>query len=184
MIFYIHKTDHITTATKFSYHSTAVLNNNKIQTLAVPHYWTWTHPRIYSITPTRGKTRPKRIFTKTYLLDRWFQSVSWSGAWEYQAGCFPIVLRSLVKGDSGIRAFSSSSSSSWVFGSPSGTGKGLCFSSFAFAGVGFCRSLFFFFRRAVSPCKQSIRVFLPPACLTSFSTSSLGSSSSRSFSSK
>jgi len=68
---------------------------------------------------------PNHIDEFKYVNDAYvfwlYQSVSWSGAGEYQAGYFPFVLSIFVKGESGILAFSSSSSSSADFGNPSGT---------------------------------------------------------------
>ncbi|MQM08156.1 hypothetical protein Taro_041008 [Colocasia esculenta] len=102
------------------------------------------------------------------------QSVSWSGACEYQAGSFPRRRRRRVKGESGILALSSSSSSSWVGGSPSGTGQARAFSPSAFAAAGFACAWPNLFSIAVSPWRQSMRDLTPPACLTNFSTSSCG----------
>lgn len=80
------------------------------------------------------------------------QSVSWSGACEYQAGSLPRRRSMRVNGESGILAFSSSSSSSAVGGNPSGTGNGRSFSLSAFTGTASsgCRSLCLF-STAVSP---------------------------------
>lgn len=112
------------------------------------------------------------------------QSVSWSGGGVYQAGNFPLLLSSLVKGESGILALSASSSSSLVGGNPSGTGKGLSLWGHEVTGLslwghevtgfGGSVSFSFFFSIAVMPCKQSISILIPPTCLTSFSTSSFG----------
>nr|GLL47344.1 hypothetical protein Itr_chr14CG20920 [Ipomoea trifida] len=46
-------------------------------------------------------------------------SITDQGAWEYHAGALPLILSNLVKGESGIKALSSSSSSSLDLGNPS-----------------------------------------------------------------
>ncbi|WVZ23871.1 hypothetical protein V8G54_002415 [Vigna mungo] len=111
------------------------------------------------------------------------QSVSWSGAGEYHAGCLPMVLKSLVYGESGIFASSSSLSSSSDFGNPSGIGHCLSPSSDFTSLLNFMPSFFTFCMFAI-PCKHPIKDFTPPVSRINLSMSFFGLSFSRSFSSK
>lgn len=104
------------------------------------------------------------------------QSVSWSGAGEYQAGNVPLLLSNLVNGESGILARSSSSISSADLGNPSGIGQPVSLPSAPFNGFAALFSLPFLLCMAAMPCKHPISDFTPPAWRISFSTSCFGES--------
>jgi hypothetical protein len=105
-----------------------------------------------------------------------YQSVSWSGAGEYQAGNLPLVLSILVNGESGILALSSSSSSCSDFGKPSGIGHSLSLSFITFGGAAILKAFFFPVFIDEIPCKHPINDLTPPDWIISLTTSSFGDS--------